>query len=152
MFLTLHRWLWHWFVFLLWVQSISRFTKPYVATPFKFMHSQPKQWHRTKKTDQILKEWEKQQLVHFTPICCFWPAICQSLLWSWRHGEMRWGNICQFTLTRCYIWVHPSFLWFTAGSLDTSDALSRTFCATFCKPESDSGRVDFINMVQPLES
>ena len=35
-----------------------------------------------------------------------------------------------YTLRRCYIWVHPFFLWFTAGSLDTSDSLSRTFCAT----------------------
>ena len=96
------------------------------------MHSQPKQWHRTKKTDQILKDWEKQQLVPFTSICCFWPAIYQSLLWSWPdERRIRRDDISRSTLRRCYIWVHPSFLWFTAGSLDTSDALSRIFCATY---------------------
>ena len=95
------------------------------------MHSQPKQWHRTKKVTQISKDWKKQQLVHFMYICCFWPVICQSLLWSCLGHRWIRGNICWFTLGHCYIWVHPSFLWFTAGSLDTSDALSRTFCATY---------------------
>ena len=64
-------------------------------------------------------------------ICCFWPVICQSLLRSCLGHRWIRGNICWFTLGHCYIWVHPSFLWFTAGSLDTSDALSRTFCATY---------------------
>ena len=96
------------------------------------MHSQLKQWHRTKKIAQFSKDWKKQRLVHFTSICCFWPAIYQSLLWSWPDERgVRRDDFWWFTLRRCYIWVHHSFLWFTAGSLDTSDALSRTFCATY---------------------
>ena len=69
--------------------------------------------------------------LNFKSICCFWPATSQSLLWSWSDRWLRRENISEFSVRRCYIWVHPFFLWFTAGSLDTSDALSRTFCATY---------------------
>ena len=68
--------------------------------------------------------------LNFKSICCFWPATSQSLLWSWSDRWLRRENISEFSVRRCYIWVHPFFVWFTAGSLDTSDALSRTFCAT----------------------